>query len=140
MNRLQKALGINFLFSGISGLGLIVFHKSIANLFGIEQNYIFWMIGIGLIFFALTILYEVKKQRRLAVQWIVIQDFIWVVGSAILLILKPFNISNTGNNLITIVAIIVFLMAISQSIALAQIKNNNDFSDKLTRNSLDNEN
>lgn len=126
MNKLQKALSINAIFSGISGLGLILFYKSIANLFGIEQNNIFWMIGAGLVFFALTIILEVKKQRRLAVLWIIIQDFIWVIGSAILLILHPFNISNSGNNTITIIAMIVFFMAINQSKALAQTINQDE--------------
>lgn len=125
MNKLQKALRINAIFSGISGLGLILFYKSIAHLFGIEQNNIFWMVGAGLVFFALTIILEVKKQRRLAVLWIIIQDLIWVIGSAILLILDPFNISNLGNIIIIIIAIIVFFMAINQSIALNRTKNPN---------------
>lgn len=123
MNKLQKVLSINSIFSGISGLGLILFHKAIANLFNIDQSSIFWIIGSVLIFFSLTILYEVKKQRRLAVIWIIIQDFIWVIGSIVLLILKPFNISNAGNNAIAILALIIFLMAINQSTVLAQAKN-----------------
>lgn len=126
MNKLQKALSINSIFSMISGIGLIIFHKSIANLFNIDQSNIFWMVGIGLVFFALTILLEVKKQRYLAVIWIIIQDYIWVVGSAILLIFQPFNISSGGNNTIATVALIVFFMAINQSTALAQSKNNNE--------------
>jgi len=123
MNKLQKALIINAVFSGISGLGLILFHKSIANLFNIDQSNILWMIGIGLVFFALTILYEVKKQRRLAILWIIIQDFIWIICSAIILILQPFNLSSAGNNSIAIIALVVFFMAVNQSTALAQIKN-----------------
>ena len=122
MNKLQKSLSINAIFSGISGLGLILFHKSIAKLFNIDQSNIFWIIGIGLVFFALTILYEIKKQRQLAVVWIIVQDFIWVIASSILLILKPFNISSSGNNAIAIVALIVFIMALNQSSALAQTK------------------
>jgi len=126
MNKLQKALSVNAIFSGISGLGLILFHRSIAKLFNIDQSNIFWIIGIGLVFFALTIILEVKKQRRLAVIWIIIQDFIWVIGSAVLLILQPFNISSTGNNTLAIVALIVFFMAINQSSALAQTNNTNE--------------
>ena len=120
MNKLQKALSINAIFSGVTGLGLILFHKSIANLFNIGESSIFWIVGIGLVFFALTIILEIKKQRRLAIIWIIIQDFIWVIGSVILLILRPFNISNTGNNTIAIIALVVLFMAINQSIALAQ--------------------
>lgn len=125
MNKLQKALGINAIFSGISGAGLILFHKAIADIFEINQSNIFWMIGIGLVFFTFTILLEVKNQRGLAVLWIIIQDFIWVIGSAILLVLPPFNISNTGNGTITVIALVVFFMAINQSKALAQMDNSN---------------
>ena len=120
MKNLQKALGINAIFSGITGIGLILFYKSIAAEFNVEQSNIFWMIGIGLIFFALTILLEVIKQRKLAVLWIIIQDFVWVIASIFLLIFRSFNISNTGNTTISIVALVVFFMAINQSKALAQ--------------------
>lgn len=123
MNKLQKALGINALFSGISGIMAIILHRSLANLFGLEQSDVFWMVGIALIFFASTILLEVKKQRRIAILWIITQDFIWVIASAVLLILQPFNISSAGNSIIAVVALIVLGMAINQSKALAQAKN-----------------
>jgi hypothetical protein len=124
MNNLQKALRINAIFSGLSGLGLILFYKSISNLFGLEQNNIFWGVGAGLLFFALTIILEVKKQRKLAILWIIIQDFIWVIGSTTLLLLTPFSISDSGQIIIAIIALIVFLMAINQSVALSKTKEN----------------
>ncbi len=123
MNKLQKALGINAIFSGTSGLGLILFHNTIANIFEVVNSSIFWIIGAGLILFATTIVYEIRKQRLLAILWIIIQDFIWVVGSAILLFIQPFNISSTGNNMIMTVALVVFFMAINQYYALAQTDN-----------------
>lgn len=123
MNRLQKALGINAIFSGASGLGLILFHNAIANIFEVVNSSIFGIVGVGLILFAFTILYEIKKQRIPAVLWIIIQDFIWVIGSAILLFTKPFHISNTGNNMVMTIAFVVFFMAINQYAALAQTDN-----------------
>jgi len=120
MNKLQKALSINTMFSGVSGLVLVIFNKEIANIFEVGQNTIFWIIGLGLIFFSATILLEVKKQRGLAVLWIIIQDFIWVIGSAVLLLLQPFNISNIGNNTIAAIALVVLFMGINQASALAQ--------------------
>ncbi len=124
MNPLQTSLGINALFSGISGTVLIIFHHQLAQLFGIENNTVFWMIGIALLFFALTIGYEIIKQRPLAVLWIIVQDFLWVLGSGILLVLHPFAISPTGNVLIGIAAFIVLLMGFNQSRALARVDNN----------------
>ncbi len=118
MNRLQTALRLNAIFSGVSGLAMILFHSSLAELFALTNSTVFWVFGLALIFFAGTIVLEILKQRRLPIIWIIIQDFIWVIGSAILLIIKPFGISSMGNNLITTVAIIVLGMAINQLLAL----------------------
>lgn len=69
MNKLQKALGFNALFSGLSGIVLIVFNKEIAGLFETTNTTVFWVIGLVLLFFASTIIYEIRKQRPVAVLW-----------------------------------------------------------------------
>jgi len=120
MEKLQKALSINAIFSAVSGITLVIFPNAIANIFGINQSTAFRIIGVGLIFFASTILLEIFKQRPLAVIWIIVQDFIWVIASAVLLVLQPFNISNTGNYTIAVIALLVLFMAINQSSAFAQ--------------------
>jgi hypothetical protein len=122
MTKLQKALKINALFSGISGLVLLLFNQKIAALFGMHKNTYFWIIGFVLIYFSITIWYEIKQQRKLAVIWIIIQDFAWVLGSIIILIFHPLNISKIGNTLIAIVAIVVLFMGLNQ---LYWWKNNN---------------
>jgi len=114
MNKLQKALGINALFSGISGLTLTILHQWIARLFGVNNSTVFWIIGLALLFFAGTIVYEILKQRQWVVWWIIIQDFLWVIGSFVLLLIQPFAISQTGNMLILLVAVIVLFMGINQ--------------------------
>jgi len=114
MNRLQLALKQNALFSSISGTLMIVLNKQLANLFGTTNNTVFWIVGLTLIYFALTIAYEIKKQRKWAVLWIVIQDVTWVLGSVILLVFNPFNITLTGNIIIGIIALTVLYMAINQ--------------------------
>ncbi len=118
MNKLQKALKINSLFSSVSGILLVLLNQQIAKLFRTSNNTVFWIVGIILIFFALTIWYEIRKQRNLAVSWIIIQDYIWVLGSLILIIFNPFNISMIGNLIIGIVALVVLFMGINQMIAL----------------------
>jgi hypothetical protein len=119
MNRLQKALQYNAIFSGVSGFLFILGHQWLANIFTLNNSSVFWIIGIALVFFAGTIFYEITKQRRWAVLWIIIQDFLWVIGSAILLIFNPFGISSTGNILIAIVALIVLAMGINQYKAIS---------------------
>ncbi len=124
MNKLQNALVLNALFSGVSGTASIVLNWQIAELFGTPNTTIFWIIGFVLIFFALTISYEIFKQRSLAVLWIIAQDILWVIGSILILAIDPFNILLYGKILIAVVAIIVFFMAVSQSRALAEMDSN----------------
>ena len=118
MNKLQNALKINALFSGISGVLLIVINQQIAKIFGTNNNTVFWIVGFILIYFALTIWYEIKKQRRLAVIWIIVQDYTWVLSSILLIIFKPFQITKTGNLVIGIIALIVLYMGVNQMINL----------------------
>jgi len=119
MNRLQNSLLLNAVFSGISGFTLILFHGSIARLFGTENSTVFWVIGALLLFFTLTIILEIMKQRPLAVLWIIAQDMIWVIGSIILIAINPFGITFAGNVIIAVVALIVLLMAVNQSRAMS---------------------
>lgn len=123
MNQLQKSLLTNAIFSGLSGIVLVVFNKLIARLFDTANTTVFWIIGLALIFFAATIIYEMKRQKPIGVLLIIIQDFVWVIGSIVLLIFQPFEISITGNVIIALVAFVVLFMGINQAKALGQIDN-----------------
>jgi len=120
MVQLQKSLLINALFSGMSGIILVARYKHIANLFDISNTSVFWIIGVALIFFSVTIIYEIRRQNPLGVLAIIIQDYLWVLGSIILLIAQPFEVSIIGNSIIAMVALVVLFMAINQAKALAQ--------------------
>ncbi|WP_075342157.1 hypothetical protein [Tenacibaculum agarivorans] len=118
MNTLQKSLLANAIFSGLSGIILTVAHVKIATLFNLKNTTVFWVIGVVLLYFTGTIVYEIKKQRKIAVQWIILQDFLWVLGSGIILIFTPFQISTIGNRLIGFIALIVLFMGLNQLSAL----------------------
>ncbi len=124
MNRLQYSLLFNAIFSGIFGIILIFLNQQLARIFETFNNTVFWITGIALIFFAITIGYEVVRQRALAVLWIITQDALWVIGSIIILATDPFNISFSGEIMILAVAIIVLFMAVNQSSALAKMDSN----------------
>ncbi len=111
------------IFSGISGIILILFKNKFAKLFELTTATPFWIIGVALIFFSLTISYEVKKQNRLRIIWIIIQDTLWFFSSIYLLIFNTFHVSTSGNYAIGIVAIIVLLMAVNQAKALRKLSN-----------------
>lgn len=130
MNSLQKYLTANGLFSFLSGLILIFLHKRAAQLFELENSNPFWIIGIGILFFAFTVFLEAKKQRPIYVLLIIVEDLIWVAASILLLALDPFNISVLGNLLIGAVAFIVLFFAIGQSKALAQVDRVSDHGTK----------
>lgn len=121
MNRLQKALAINAVFSSLSGITLVISYTKIADMFKVSNDSIFWIIGAVLLFFSATILFEIKKQYPLRVLWIIIQDFLWVLGSFVLLAFQPLGISFAGNLTIAIIALIVLFMAINQLLALTGI-------------------
>ena len=121
MNQLSKALLTNAIFSGVSGIVLFVGRELFAPVFALASSAAFGWIGIALLFFAGTILYEIRQRRPIAVLWIIIQDFLWVVGSLVLLVGQPFGVSTTGNIIIGVVAAVVLLMAVNQARALAKI-------------------
>ncbi len=120
MNTLQKFLTINAAFSTASGALLLAFQEKIEHIFNVKPNYFFFIIGILLLFFAVTIIVEIKKQRALPVLWIIVQDMLWVVGSIVLLIFNPFHISAEGNIIIAIVALIVLILGLGQAKGLAR--------------------
>ncbi|MDB4292895.1 hypothetical protein N9954_05755 [Maribacter sp.] len=122
MNHLQKSLRANAVFSIFSGLTLVLFHSKIARLFGQETTTVFWIVGLILLYFTATIVYEIRRQRYLAVVWISIQDFLWVLGSIVLLVFEPFEISKIGRGIITVVALVVLYMGLNQLRALLKMK------------------
>ncbi|MBA3986895.1 MAG: SRPBCC family protein [Flavobacteriales bacterium] len=99
-------------------------------MFETTNTTVFWVIGIVLLFFASTIIYEIIKQQPIAVLWIIIQDFLWVIGSIALIAVNPFEISKAGNSTIAIIAFIVLFMGINQSKALAQVDSAGNKKDK----------
>lgn len=133
MKSIQKALLANALFSGLSGLVLIVFKDKIAHVFATSNTTVFWIVGTALIFFTATILFELKRQNPLGVLLIIFQDLLWVLASIILLIFRPFAISAMGYTLIAIVALIVLGMALFQIKALARIDERNEDGTKQLR-------
>lgn len=120
MNQLQKSFQLNALFSGLSGILLLVAHRYVANLFQAPITSVFWITGLALMFFSLFIVFEIRRQNPLGALIIILQDFLWVLGSMFFLIVQPFEISRTGNGIIAAIALIVLFMAMHQAKALAQ--------------------
>lgn len=131
MNTLQKYLAANAIFSTLTGIMAIAFQEKIEQLFNLETSSFFFILGILLILFALTITVEIIKQRAIPILWITIQDILWVLGSLLLLLWKPFQISTEGNIVIGIVALFVLIFAIGQARELAKIDEKNNRGEKI---------
>ena len=114
--KLRNILKINAAFTIVSALVLTILSNSIANLMHIENNSVLQYIGIGLLLFAVSLIYNGTKRElsHSQIKFIVIQDCAWVAGSAALIILNPFNITPIGNIIIASVAVIVGLFGYFQ--------------------------
>ncbi len=121
MNKLQKFLTANAVFSILNGALLLLFQEKFIKIFKVEPGNFFTILGILLLFFALTLIIEIKKQRAISILWIIIQDALWVIGSIVLLIFNPFNISTEGNIIIAIVGLVVLILGLGQAKGLAKI-------------------
>ena len=122
MKVLKTALMLNAGFSFLSGFTLVLFHGAIANLFGVNNTSAFWILGIVLLGFAAFVYLESRKLRFGEVLSIIIQDILWVVGSAVIVIFQIFSLSRLGYAIVIDVALIVLGFAIAQSIGLRQMR------------------
>jgi len=116
MKELKKYLTINFTFSAISGLTMLLFSSNLNGLFNIDNIYIFPIIGANLLIFSAFVWYISSKQltNKMLVATITILDLLWVLGSFIIVLFGLFDISKTGNILISIVAIWIAFLAYKQ--------------------------
>ena len=114
--KLRQFLIANACFSGISGLILLLDSKPLGGFMLISELNILKLIGLVLILFAGFLFYTAwqTKMNAKQVQFIILQDWLWVVGSTILLLFQPFGISIGGNLLIAGIALIVLFFALMQ--------------------------
>ncbi|WP_420387657.1 SRPBCC family protein [Roseivirga sp.] len=125
MNRIQKALTSNALFSGISGLMILLLSGELNKLFETGSQPAFMMVGSGLLLFALFILSTTKTQNPVSALLIIVMDLMWVIASIYVLILNPFSVSPLGQYIIIAIGVMVLLMAINQIKALSLLDNIN---------------
>lgn len=116
-----KATKLNAVSTLISGLGILTFSNKLASIFEISNNTPFLVVGGVITFFSLTMFIEIKKQRALAILWIIAQDFMFTIASIYVLIFRPFDISDTGYLFIGLFLIPINFFIIYQSIGLSRI-------------------
>lgn len=120
MDRLQKTQLANAIFSALSGITMLIGADQLSGLVDLKGPEVFQIAGVGLLIFSVYVLFVIKKKSLAGSVSIVFQDLLWVVGSVLVLIFQPFEINKTGNQLISIVACIVLIIAVAQTNAMAQ--------------------
>ena len=113
--KLRNVLKINACFSTISGL-LLIFYRSLIDKMGIGNYLTPIIIGVGLLLFAASIFYYATRSplNSKQIKGIIIQDFIWVLGSVAVLIWRPWSLTGLGYLLICLVMITVAVFGMIQ--------------------------
>lgn len=120
MKTLKTVLQVNAISSGVTGIGLVIFSKTIASLFGVIQNGSFIGVGVFLILFSAFVLsVGLSKQiDTIKVKTIIVGDIVWVIASIIAAIVLFDKISIIGIVIIEVVAVWVAIMAYLQNYGL----------------------
>ncbi len=116
IKKLRFVLIANLLFSLSSGIILIGLSELVSELMNVNSEIIVY-VGVVLVLFSLLIGATAIKTsiNKNKVNFIILQDWIWVFSSIVLLVFIPNEITIIGNMLIIIVGLIVASLAIFQS-------------------------
>lgn len=116
MNELTKYLTINSLFSSICGLIMLIFNSKLIRIFGIQNQYVFPVIGLNLIIFSFFVWHVSRKQltNKILVWTISILDILWVLVSFAIVFYGLFVISLIGIIIIILVANWIAFLAFKQ--------------------------
>ncbi len=106
---LKLVLKGNAVFSGLCAIVLILLHNPISNLYNIPNPIILIGLGVGLIVFALLVLNSAKKANLnpTAVKTIIVLDFLWVLGSLIIIGFQLFALQYMAYVLMGLIALAV---------------------------------
>jgi hypothetical protein len=116
MKELRKYLTINSIFSAVCGLIMLMLSGGLNQLFGIENFYIFPVLGLNLLVFAVFVWYVSRNQltNRAWVMTITVLDVLWVVGSFVIVLLGLFDLTGSGYILTAVVALWIAFLAYKQ--------------------------
>lgn len=121
---LRRALQVNGLVSGLTGLGLIAGAQPLAAAMGLPGPAILFVVGAGLLPFALALLGYVAREPvdPRAVLTIAILDVAWVAGSVLILLGGWLPLTTAGKWGIAIVADVVAVFAALEFYGVRQLR------------------
>ena len=114
--QLRNTLKINASFSLLTGIVLLLFSQSMVDFMNLGPSLIYTVIGIGLIIFVVYLSFASMKKKinKWVIQSIIVQDFLWVIGSIYIILFNPYPITMAGSISIVIIALIVMTFALFQ--------------------------
>ncbi len=123
MISLKNILLLNAVSSAATGVGLLVFARFVAGLFGVSQLPAFYGTGLFLLGFGGLVFYEALKSpiRPGRILFVSVLDALWVITSATIVVLGLFDLSLVGYGLISAVALWVGAMAYLQLKGVKQL-------------------
>lgn len=122
-NLLRDTLRANGIFSGVSGLVLVVGFAPLASFIGVPWAWTLIELGIGLMGYAFLLMQASRRAEldaREAMAFIV-SDVAWVVLSIVLLLTNWIPFTNEGKWLIALLADVVSCFAVLQFIGARRI-------------------
>lgn len=121
---LRRALLANAAFSGLSALAMAVAAGSVGRLLGSVSPTLLYVIAGALALFAFDLLHQARSERlsRGRALGATVSDLAWVVGSGILLLIRPEALSQTGLVLVAAVALVVLVLAALQLVGLRSFR------------------
>ncbi|MBO6515791.1 MAG: hypothetical protein JJ975_04490 [Bacteroidia bacterium] len=116
MQKLKKYLVVNAAFSGISGLTMLLLSQPMQRFFGFQNDAVFPAIGINLVLFAILVFSIANKQlkNKTLVNLISVMDFLWVIGSIVIIAKGMFDLSTNGYLVIGVVAVWIAYLGVNQ--------------------------
>ncbi|GJM36297.1 MAG: hypothetical protein DHS20C18_52980 [Saprospiraceae bacterium] len=120
---LRLTLKANATFSALCGLLILLFYNKLAAFMQVSATSILIVIGVGLLLFE-TFLWWVATRphiNRTLVKSIIIQDWLWVIGTVIICVFQAFGISTGGYWLMVAIGGLVGTFAILQSMFLRRL-------------------
>ena len=115
-SKLRRALLGNALFSGFSGALIVLAEPLVLGWLGLQKISI-WPIGAGLLIFSAYLFWmsQSTKLPGVLVKGVILGDWVWIAGTAVLLLLKAQLFSGFGVFLLLDIALVVAIFAILQA-------------------------
>ena len=120
---LRHALKANSLFSAASGSVLVIAGPWLASVVGVGPGWLYRSIGVGLVLYGIGLWHNAKRTdiNLTEVRWALAMDWLWVIGSAALVLLVP-TINDAGVWIVVVVGLIVADFAVVQGLGMRRLR------------------